>query len=338
MRNRADKSPHECGLGTHECVRHIVAALVLVLTGCSGRHHTVAGTPTVTQTMQRQVTQAIDLGDGDVITRDLRQRLVADPWDLATRLALADRYWKAGALELAIDHYRLAAERFPDHPKVAMLLARALRDFNHPQDAIAALRKFSGPNAEAPPDLLSLLGILEDDAGEFAEAERAYRAALTQAPARADLHNNLGYNLLLQAKPKEAIEQFQAALKIEPHSQLANNNLGLALVAQWKDDSQPTEALLHWQSVSDPASAHNNLATVLIEQGRYADARKELEIALGYQGNHAAALANLRLAGELDGGPKTPVTPVHNSFWKRVKTVFNARKPATAEQTAANLK
>lgn len=287
---------------------------LLLVTGCAHSHLSTTATPTVTETMQRQAIEAIDPGD-------LRHALISNPDDLTTRLALADRYWKAGALELAIDHYRLAADRFPDHPKVAMLLARALRDFNHPQDAIAALEKSPNPT----PDLLSLLGILQDDSGAFPKAETSYRAALAQAPDRADLHNNLGYNLLLQAKPTEAVAEFQAALKIEPHSPLANNNLGLTLLAQWKDDTQPTEALLHWQSVSDPASAHNNLASVLIEQGRYAEARKELEIALSYQGDHAAALANFKLAGELDGGPKNPAPSAHNSFWKRVKTVFKSR-------------
>ena len=77
--------------------------------------------------------------------------------------------------------------------------------------------------------------------------------------------------------------------------------------------------------MSDPASAHNNLASVLIEQGRYAEARKELEIALSYQADHPAALANFKLVGELDGGPKIPSPASNHSFWKRVKTVFKSK-------------
>jgi hypothetical protein len=48
----------------------------------------------------------------------------------------------------------------------------------------------------------------------------------------------------------------------------------------------PTEAVLHLQSISDPATAHSNLAAMLIEQGKYADARKELDLALGYNKAH----------------------------------------------------
>lgn len=286
--------------------------------------------------MQRQISNATDAGEGDYQTRNLREQLIANPNDLAVRLALADRYWKAGVQELALEHYRFATERFPNNPKIATLLARALRDSNRPAAAIDSLVNFCNRNPQPPADLLSLLGILQDDAGQFAEAERVYKIAIEQMPARADLRNNLGYNLLLQGRPTEAAEQLHEALQLDPHSQVANDNLGLALLAQWKDDSQPKEALLRWQSVSDPASAHNNLATVLIDQRRYAQARTELEIALSYQKDHAAALENLRLVSELDGRAASPPQPGRNSFWKRVKTAFKSHKPPQTAETAAN--
>jgi Flp pilus assembly protein TadD len=192
--------------------------------------------------------------------------------------------------------------------------------------------------------LLSLSGILRDDAGHYTEAEKSHRAALTSAPKLAYLHNNLGYNLLLQGRAKEAADEFREALALEPHSRLANDNLGLALLAQWKTDEQPKEALLRWESVSGPATAHNNLASVLMEQGRYADARKELEIALSYQKDHVAAAANLRLLAELDG--KSAAVPKDagenarpTSFWKRVKNVLagkNNSQGTPAEESAAS--
>lgn len=311
-----------------------------MLLACSCASHSPAvqssaPVPTVIQA-NRQVQNAIDAGDGDYQTRALRERLVDDPNNLTIRLALADRYWKAGVPELTIEHYRFASGKFPDNAKVAILLGRALRDFNRAPQAIATLVDFCAHNSQQPADLLSLLGILEDDAGEFVEAENAYRAAIAQSPDRSDLRNNLGYNLLLQRKPAEAVDQFEAALKIDPRSQIAHNNLGVALLARWTDDSQPKEALLHWQSVSDPATAHNNLATILMEQKRYAEARKELEYALGYQKDHEAALRNLKLVAQLDHGSAVPEPAVRNSFWKRVKTVFTTRKPAAPVESATN--
>ena len=77
--------------------------------------------------------------------------------------------------------------------------------------------------------------------------------------------------------------------------------------------STPGDALLHWQSISDPATAHSNMAALLIEQGRYPEARKELDLALGYNKSHAAALSNLKLVSELDGKPAViPMKPREN--------------------------
>ena len=295
--------------------------------------------------MKRQITNAVDAGDGDYVIRQLREKLVADPADLPIRLQLAERYQETGYPELAIEHYRLAAARFPANAAVAMRLAKSLRQFEHPNEAIESLATFCKNNASPPPELLSLLGILRDDAGQFSEAEKVYRTALGAAPTLAYLHNNLGYNLLLQGRPKEAADEFRAALAIDPHSRLANDNLGLALLAQWKTDEQPKEALLRWESVSGPATAHNNLASVLIEQGRYADARKELEVALAYQKDHPAALANLKLVAELDGRPavvsKDAGRNARSSFWKRVGNVLAGKskgETTAVEQSAATKK
>ena len=49
----------------------------------------------------------------------------------------------------------------------------------------------------------------------------------------------------------------------------------------------PREAVANWQSASDPATAHNNLAAVWIEKGNYPEARKELDLALGYNRAHS---------------------------------------------------
>ena len=71
------------------------------------------------------------------------------------------------------------------------------------------------------------------------------------------------------------------------------------------------------QSISDPATAHSNLAAMLIEQGKYAEARKELELALGYNKGHAAALNNLKLVSELDKMPAAiAVKPVRTKWGK----------------------
>ncbi len=302
---------------------HLAPALFFLLSACAHHHTSPATALHSNPNFQRQVINAIDLGDGDHEIRQLRERMLAEADNAEIRIQLAELYRQAGAPELAIEHYRLAAARLPQNAEIAMLLAKTLRAQRQVRQAIDALVNFCNQNRTAPPALLSLLGTLHDDAGQFAEGEKAYRRALENGPQVAYLHNNLGYNLLLQSKPKLAAEEFREALAMEPHSLFANNNLGLALLAQWTDNSQPEEALTRWQSVSGPAAAHNNLATVLMEQRRYPEARKELEIALDFDRNYGPALHNLQLMSELDGKTGLP-RPATAGFWKHVTKVFTA--------------
>ena len=261
--------------------------------------------------MKRQIANAADAGDGDTIARALRQRMAANPSDLKTRMDLARHYEEIGFPELAAEHYRLASQLVPGSADAAASYARMLRQLELPAQALETLAKFQSAHPNSTSDVLCWLGILQDEAEQFAKAEASYRAALLLSPKSDSLHNNLGYNLLLQKKTAEAAEEFRRALAIAPHSQIARNNLGVSLA------SQPKEAVLHMQSVSDPATAHSNLAAVLIEQGFYKQARTELRIALGYRKDHPAALSNLQLVSELDGQPFAVPAKAPKSKWKR---------------------
>ena len=137
-------------------------------------------------------------------------------------------------------------------------------------------------------------------------------------PGRDSLLNNLGYNLLMQKKNVEAAEEFRAALKLNPASQMARNNLGMALAGQ----DANAQAVANWQASADPATAHNNLAAVLIEKGDYAGARKELQIALSYNKTHPAALRNLELVSRLDGTGVTQTASQTATRWQRLKVGF----------------
>ncbi len=290
-----------------------ITVLLIGLAGCS--QHVVrgpAGKTAVASVMRRQAANAVDAGDGNYQIRVLRQRMTAEPDNLKVRLELARLYEQAGFPEVAVEHYRLAAARFPDHAGIQLLLLKALRAQGLAAEAAESLAAFLEKPAHRTTDLYSWLGILCDELGRLPEAERAHRAALALAPNRDAAHNNLGYNLLLQGKNAEAAAEFRRALALQPHSQIARNNLGLALAAE------PKQAVLHWQSISDPATAHNNLAAVLIEQGRYEEARRELDVALGYNRDHRAALSNLKLVSQLDGRPASFTLKPVEPWWKRL--------------------
>jgi Flp pilus assembly protein TadD len=264
--------------------------------------------------MSRQVQNAVDAGEGDLEARRLRQRVAANETDLDARILLARLYRQRGLTDLAVEHYRLAVARFADSSIASLELAKTLREMGSRTEALRALQE-AAPRFPRNWEILSLQGILEDELGRFAQGEAAHRAAVAIEPGRATLYNNLGYNLLLQGKAEAAVAELRRAVELGPRSEIARNNLGTALALA----SQKDEALAQWQRSADPAAAHNNLATVLIEQGRDAEARAELEAALALRRDMPEALANLRLVGERNGQPVAVQAPARRTgMWGRI--------------------
>ncbi len=300
-------------------MRKVVAVVGLAagLWSCAPRSPRYAGKPSglpagVAGTFRRHVINAVDAGEGDLVIRSLRERVAAEPDNLQVRLQLARQYRQAGFPDVALEHCRLAAARFPDSAEVRLEMMKCLRGMGMIPEAAETLEAFLSTHPRSSPELSAWLGILRDELGQLREGEAAHRAALSLAPDSDYLHNNLGYNLFRQGRIEEAREEFRRALALRPDSKWARNNLGLAMAAE-RD-----QALRELQAESDPASAHNNLACAFIEQGRYAEARKELEIALGYTRYHPAALTNLKLLSELDGSAVAlPLKQERPGAWTR---------------------
>jgi Flp pilus assembly protein TadD len=284
-----------------------LAALPLLAASCvhetrvTARPVSPAAPAAVPTVWDRQIRNAVDAGDGDYRLRVLRETVAADAENIPARIELARAYRDRGFPDVALEVCRLAAARFPDSGAVQLALVRALREMNRRQEAIDGLEVFLRGHPQAGSDYLSWLGILRDETGAWYAGEPAHRRAVELAPASDVLHNNLGYNLLMQKKNEEAAAEFREALRLNPGSQMAKNNLGLVLANQ----DAAEQAVANWQSVSDPATAHNNLAAVLMEQGNYAGARQELQMALSYNKSNSAALRNLELVARLEGKPAT---------------------------------
>jgi tetratricopeptide (TPR) repeat protein len=268
-------------------------------------------------TWDRQVRNAVDAGDGDRELRLLRERVAAEPDNIQVRLELARAYRERGYHEVALEISRLAVARFPQSGDAQLALVRELRDVNRRSEAIAGLEGFLKAHPDSGAAYYSWLGILRDESGLWPLGEPAHRKALEITPAVDYLHNNLGYNLLMQNKNEEAAREFTEALKLNPGSPMARNNLGLALA----HSNATREAVANWQATSDPASAHNNLAAVWIEKGNYSEARRELDTALGYNRALPAAIRNLELVARLDAKPAT-LQPLEATRWQRFRTGF----------------
>ncbi len=314
-------------------LRIAVVAVVLVAAGCVRQGPgTVAaqgpvGAPAAAPktVWDRQIQNATDAGDGDYDLRVLRERVEGDPSNIPARLELAKAYRERGYKEVALEICRLAVARFPESSEARLALVHALHDVNRRGEAIEVVEAYLAGHPQAPAEYHSWLGILRDESGEWAQGEPHHRQALALEPGSGGalwgapwaLHNNLGYNLLMQKKYDEAAAEFREALRLNPGSQVARNNLGLALA-----NLNAAEAVANWKTASDEATAHNNLAAVWIEKKDYARARKELEIALSYNKSNPAALHNLELVSRLDGKPAAIDAKPAETRWERLKAGF----------------
>ena len=279
---------------------------------------------------QVQIARNAELaGTGDLEGDGLRRAVVARPDDLEARTRLAAYYERTGQPELAVEHYRLALGRERGAAGARLELVRLLHEMKLDEQALTAANE--GIAEHANRQLFAWKGILLDELDRAGEGEAAHREALARAVGAsagmlAGLHNNLGQNLLLQKQYAAAAASFGQALEFDRRMETARNNLGMALALA----GDTGQALAHWKSVSGPATAHSNLAAVYIEQGRYADARRQLNIALGYEPNHGAAMRNLAALGERDGEQAVlePRRVRSGSAWARIaqimKTTFGA--------------
>jgi len=302
--------------------RLTVAILGVLMAGCVHERH-LSSTPVAPQApapatvWDRQIRNAADAGDGDYQLKGLRAKTAAEPDNVAARLDLARAYRERGYPDVALEICRLAVARFPESGEAELALVRALRDMSRRPEAIESLEAYLAAHPQTVAKFYSWDGILHDETGALAAGEQAHRKAIALAPADDSLHNNLGYNLLEQKKFEDAAGEFREALRINPASQVARNNLGLALA-----NLNTAQAIANWQTAADPATAHNNMAAFWIEKGNYAEARKELNIALGYNKSHAAALKNLELVSRLDGNPAAVPANASETRWQRWKTGF----------------
>jgi len=294
----------------------LLAAFALVWGGCATHKPIALQVPA--SPFERQIRNAVDAGDGDYQLARLREKVISNPSDLTFRLDLGAAYEVKGYPELALDHYRFAATQNPDAAEPQLRLVRALAAVHHEHPAIGAYAEFLSHHQNAAPLYWAWLGILQDEAGDWKAGEQSHRKAVERALAdgqdRDYLHNNLGYAMQAQGQIAEAQTEFREALRLNPLSEIARDNLASTLV------TNPAEALIHFQSVGEPAAAYNNLAVLLMEQGKYAEARQQVERSLSYNRSYPAALRNLKALSGLDGKPAIiSVSPACVSRLGRVK-------------------
>jgi tetratricopeptide (TPR) repeat protein len=147
-------------------------------------------------------------------------------------------------------------------------------------------------------------GRRSQQAGNHADAERAFRQAVKLCPGHAEAWYRLGQACAAQGRAADAAAAYREALRLRPDVALTHDSLGVALAQQ--GDLQ--QAAAHFRQAvqlrPDFAAAHCNLGNVLKEQGESDEALGCYREAIRLRPDLAAAHNNLGVLladrGQLD--------------------------------------
>lgn len=136
------------------------------------------------------------------------------------------------------------------------------------------------------------LGLVYLATGRPSEARASFETAVRLLPQRAEFHYNLAKLLTAEGRWAEAVEHYEQSSRLPPHSPrqdirarareeliIARYNYGVTLArrGQWQEAEEQFRAVITAQP--GHAAAHYNLAVVLLQQRRAADALPHLETA-----------------------------------------------------------
>lgn len=247
--------------------------------------------------MLRLAEMALEDGQPQEARQQYMRLVSIDPNNPWVRLGLAESF-------LATNEVSAARERFDELQSVEAVKARALQGkglalmrLNRRDDALAVLTAATDADATLW-RAWNGIGGLHDLGRRFDLATAAYERALALRPDSAAIRNNMGYSLLLQGKPKEAVRLLTDALQHDARLEAAHANLRLALAMQGRYGDARAGLTKNRQ-----AAALNNIGFVALSRGDLDDAEAFLVQAIEASPSyHDRAAANLVRARALKGG------------------------------------
>jgi predicted O-linked N-acetylglucosamine transferase (SPINDLY family) len=211
----------------------------------------------------------------------------ADAWSV---LGIALRRSDAAASEAAL---RRAIAGDDANVDARFHLGNLLREQGRPAEAIDAYRQALLRRPDHP-SLLNNLGLALFDAGAYADAEHHYRAVLALVPAHRQAMANLVHMLCHAARYREAGEV--AGRYVREHGDGPAEfwiDCGIARHAQGDLDGAAQALRRALRKAPQDATALANLGTVLGDSGDYAEARRALAAAVAIAPDDLNALSLL---------------------------------------------
>ncbi len=158
----------------------------------------------------------------------LNEALKIDPQNADILHCLGITAFSSGRINNAIEHFRIAAEKKEDDPKILYNYASALLETGCYSDALKIFSKVLNLKPDYIPALnksCSIVGIM----GNLKLAEKICKSIIDKDPSFVEAYNNLGNAYKDQGKIEEAIKCYRKALEVKPDFTTAASNLLLCL-------------------------------------------------------------------------------------------------------------
>ena len=131
------------------------------------------------------------------------------------------------------------------------------------------------------------------DAGQYGQAARAFRKALTFNPKSEQAHYNLGLAVQAQGKLNEAMACYVKATELRGDFSEAYNNIGMLLGRQGRYAEARAYIAKAVKHKPDNVSAHSNLGTICAIEGDLPAAVRHFQKALAIEPRYVPAHKNL---------------------------------------------
>jgi tetratricopeptide (TPR) repeat protein len=216
-----------------------------------------------------------------------RYSFAINPESALARRKLADYLAAQGNDVEALQVYETAVKRIPFSAAAHADFGRALATRRDWPEAENSFRRALELDPDHLPALLGMGNIFAAK-GNFAAAQESYRTALRIRPS-ASLHVNLGYSLMKNGRPEEAIKHYQAALRLDPGNVNAHFNLGSLLMSQGQTAAGGESFRRVIALRPNHSRAHFALAGLAAEAGHFKEAMDHYQEAINADPEFAEA-------------------------------------------------
>jgi tetratricopeptide (TPR) repeat protein len=239
----------------------------------------------------RQASAVDNARDPQRRERLMRRAVDTNPKDPDVVYEMGSVLQQLGRPEDALEYFTRHLDMVDDDQQTLVQIGKCYTDLRRLDEAEAALRKALALGDDAV--AFYNLGVVLEDRGRDADAEREYRRAVDLGPGLAGARNNLGGLLARTGRSLEAKHLLIESIRLDPSSPDAYTNLSAVLLGEGAFAEAAKYARLALEAKPRHADAHVNLGVALAQTGDIEGARRELEEALRIDPRHEGARRNL---------------------------------------------